>query len=124
MKEDTLTAIGEQVLGWLRASEELVVTQAPLLVEEIIFYGRAKEAAYIVLFGVILIFAPFLMRKCARHMKESSAEDDFKAGVSGFAAGVTLLVGSIGILVHVEPLMLVYCAPKLYVLKWLAYLIR
>ena len=116
MNEEVLTNIGEQVLGWLRASEELVVTQAPLLVEEIIIFGRAAETAYVILFVILLGLTPLLLQRC-RKLLDGGIDDEPAAFATGLGAVVALVMGGAGVLVHLEPLVMVWFAPKLYVMK-------
>lgn len=114
MNEEVLTNIGEQVLGWLRASEELVVTQAPLLAEEIVFRGQVHSVTMLVLSLFLTGAGAYLARRGVKRVNENEPDEAFGWFL---AAAVPSLLGGIGAMIQVKAVILVFCAPRLYLLK-------
>lgn len=122
----------EKVLKWVEASEAFVVEQAPLVVQEIILFGRVRAAITMVICVIIVAAlianSIYASRKAAKLMPEEDADDPFTRGVayafSALISGLSLLPVSAFILSGWPMWMKPFVAPRLYVIQQIAEMIR
>lgn len=113
---EILTGIQEGV----RASSTFVLEQLPDVAQQYLLYGRLVESVYILVFCV---FLPFLALKAWKigHTIEEEEPREFVCGLSVLAGTFSFVIGfSSGI----KEFILVFFAPKVWLLTELAKLIK
>ena len=126
---ERLNAAMMKVGAWVEASETFAVEQAPFLVQEIIWWGVADYAYWVVLGAILMCTLPlslFYLRR-SEGLKRYDAKlgaalnEDGGVGDFGFALiGVIILpiVGFIFILANVMAMLKPIVAPRLYLIEY------
>ena len=137
--QGVLESLGQEVLGWLQATGDLVAEQAPKLADEVVARGMLTEgmdAAWALLVAVAGAFAfKYGIRalKLAEHILKEKGEayrndEEVAAYVFGYAGliggGLSAFVGSMVCLDNLQGLLQIYVAPRVYVLERLADLVK
>lgn len=122
MKEE----LAKQLAAWLErlsAGADFVVAQAPSIVQERLLFGRISETFYFAV-GVIgcALFAFAIHRHIARAKAEAGAHFDMIDDANPCVVlpsffGVVLC--GVFAAVKVEALILVWFAPRIYIINWL-----
>ena len=137
--QGALENIGQEVLGWLQATGDLVAEQAPKLADEVVTRGmltNGMDAAWALLIAVAGLFAfKYGIRalKFAEHTVKEKAEayqndEEVSAYFLGYVGtvggGLAALVGTCVAFSNFQDLLQIYLAPRLYVLERLADLVK
>jgi hypothetical protein len=114
-----------ELLSWVQSGVDFTAEQVPLLVEEVILWGIAENALWVLIFGTIAGVAGFISRKFwnawGKWSKKKGNTDDEEAGCcAGFivCAAISLLF-SIFSLSHLITAVQAYVAPRLYLIEYL-----
>jgi uncharacterized membrane protein YjdF len=110
-------------LGQLRnaadASASFAIEQAPLIIQEKVAYGRALHTALAVLFVVTLVVGIVALYKASK-----SNLDDAGAVATSAVCGMGLFIFLCTGDMWFPQLFQVWFAPRLYVIEWLAGLLK
>lgn len=109
--------------------------QIPPLVQEKILYGRVVHSLYVVLFAIVAWRAAvsargFFQQACAqRAAKSKSGFDsdiwpDRPGGLASIACALVTMITAGIALANVQRALLVWLAPRLYIVEWLADLVK
>ena len=129
--KDILTEGADIILGWLQAAVDTLVEQAPLLAEAIVLRGLITNyvdigvcAAVLV---TILVVSQWLGRKLMQKYNECVEKNPGGYNELDLGAWAVRTVGGIGALItffvgvsQVHDLILIYAAPRLYVIQQVA----
>jgi hypothetical protein len=113
----------KQIMEWIRQGVETAKEQIPQVANEIVRYGRIKETIYIIALPIAVFLLCLLtvkLFKTWKHGDEYCIDSEEMIGLFGslfIAAGVVIL--SLAFLFEIEPFLLAWFAPKLYVLNYL-----
>lgn len=125
MSQEKLNSLFEYLLTVVKSTEQFVLAQAPDLVKEIINFNLVVSA---VLFAVATIFFVVFLTVAYRCTKAAVKETDYSAfeGYT-FAIVMSLVISLISGVVMYGKLYIIIniiTAPKLYLLKYLADLLK
>jgi hypothetical protein len=113
-------------LGKLReaadAGGSFVMEQAPLIVQEKVTYGRVMEPILLVAVLLGAVFCVWAFRK-GWHYEKSDYMDDF-GGVICIVSAIGCAIFTIVSTVQAHNVAKAWFAPRLYVLEWLAELLK
>lgn len=114
----------QKLLGLVEKGADFAGEQIPLVLQEIVGYGRAYETAICVIFGLLTILTPWIMYlglKKADHLEKCGNKND--------ADGVAILTMVVGVIVLLPSLITFFTtiddclkawfAPRLYVIEYL-----
>lgn len=109
----SLTQVTKDGAGW-------VGNQIPPLVHEKILFGRVNEPAQLIL--VVVFF--YVMFRCAKACYKKIREDESYNDPTGWILGMAgsiggMLILSIGFCFQLETTLMVWFAPRLYIVEWL-----
>lgn len=109
----------QKIMGWIEATETLVVEQAPPMAEELLAWGYFHSAAVMVVCAAVLIISAAVARKGHKGLKETDRFDDqyLLMAVSGT---VIALASTLFFMINLFQLLKVAAAPRLYILQELA----
>ena len=143
MKEELQSKIVE-ILSSMQAAAgkagDFAIEQLPDIAQSYVVYGRAYGILMVLLGCALIALAIFLLARGWRSYNEGEAEykksnprgeyrilyrDNFKTGLPCFlAAGAASVLGGIFVLANLGTTMLVWFAPKVWLLKELAGMVR
>lgn len=108
------------MLDTAKSGASFVADQAPLVVQEKIAYGRIMEPLMLACGLGLVWFGFFLCRKGKPYMAEGHG-----AFIPLFmGGGISVILGGIVIAVQANATVLVWAAPRLYVLEWAMSLVK
>jgi len=120
----------------LSDSYNFVLEQAPLLIQEIILYGRVKETITCSLLILVMIVIGVIGSKLAKAVKKIEEEDEqrkIEAGersegvffwlVPHVVAGGICIVPFVNFLRHLDTCLKAWFAPRLYLIEYVSTLI-
>lgn len=109
MEEQILNSLAD-ILGYVKAGANFAAEQAPLVAQEILYYGMAIHALWIVLSGAALWLCAFKFIPWCRAEAANSG---------GGSLGLAICVTAISVIVFICNLELMFkatLAPRLYVI--------
>lgn len=115
------SAVAKEILDWLRISKDFVADQAPLLVQEVLYWGVVSSALWLVVSILVVIAMSFLIRKSYLRWRNDS-EMTIDAVTIPFCS-ITLLTFLIIGLANLSVFVKVLVAPRLYLIEQLRHLI-
>lgn len=108
--------IAAEVLEWLREAKTLAESQAPVLAEEIVRYGRFLCVFQLLLAGAFMFLTGWVARHMYRQYKGSRDEDLVGVSVIPLVPGLLAVWGAVSD-------MQAWIAPRFYVIQELSDLI-
>ena len=120
--QQQLAAYLKEIATAARAGADFAIEQAPLVVQEKIAYARVSETAFCVLavLGAFIAAQAFVWGTREGGMDA----DNPLAFVAQLAGGILCVVLTIGSLAQLNTVMLVWFAPRLYILEWVMGLLK
>jgi hypothetical protein len=104
------------------AAGSFVLEQAPLIVQEKVAYGRVVETtAFAALLIAVAISATVALRCMRRHFAGDEEDSNFVGLLLGGIGTFVSLVGACG---QFDAVAKVWFAPRLYIMEWLAGLLK
>lgn len=107
------------IAGAAKSGTDFVLTQAPLVVQEKVLYGRIVEPLGMLL-GLAVLWGGW--RLCVAG-KPFYAKDDGAFIPLFMLRGVSMVAGGIVTVVQANATALVFAAPRLYILEWAMHLV-
>lgn len=107
------------IAGAAKSGTDFVLTQAPLVVQEKVLYGRIVEPLGM-LVGLAAVWGGWRLLVAGKPMY---AKDDAAFIPLFMIGGILMLAGGIAAAVQANATALVYAAPRLYVLEWAMHLV-
>ena len=122
-----LAAWLSQLRGAAESGVNFALEQAPLVVQEKILYGRVVETVWLLIglacVAACIVLLPKMWRK-AIHLVNNERWDE----ITYIPCVITTIVATIPtffiVEVHIAPVIKVWFAPRLYVVEWLATLVK
>lgn len=105
----------------VRAAGTFAMEQLPEIAQQYVLYGRVLATFWMVLGAAFLIYTTVAVVKCLKYAREE--REDF-AFAFGFSAAVSAIVGMMFVCVNVASFSLVWFAPKVWLLKEIASLVK
>jgi uncharacterized membrane protein YoaK (UPF0700 family) len=108
----------DKAMTYLQATEDFVVEQAPLLVQEILHYGLAHNSVLMVLCFIFLAVAGYLCYKCFKRAAECS--EVYEAEAPAMIGSVIAIIGlgaTAGFIVNLMCVLKIVFAPRLYLIE-------
>jgi hypothetical protein len=119
----------KQLAGYLdsiataaKTGSQFVIEQTPLVVQEKVTYGRAIETFTLAALLLAIVFCVWVVRVGLRSRDEYGVTE---GGVAAVIAGV--IVGGIACVsavVQADAVLMVWVAPRLYILEWAMSLLK
>jgi hypothetical protein len=104
-----------------KAAGDFALEQLPDIAQQYVVYGRALASFWILLGAAFLIYAAVGATKCIRNAR--AGKDDWAFGF-GFSGGIAAVIGMMFVCVNVSTFALVWFAPKVWLLKEIAGLLK
>lgn len=128
---ETLPGVKEfaqQLLDWARSGADIAKEQVPALAQEIVRWGVASEAFHTALAVLTLLGALVLVRRVWLHASAWVETDTFPS-VAAFALHICGVVvctvsGLVSLFQHAPVLLMAMYAPRLYIIQYLAALVK
>jgi hypothetical protein len=123
--QQQLASYLKEFVETMKAGWEFALTQAPLIVQEKIAYGRVMETGYFVLFVVGAVVCLRIALWATRRVKDTLVTGDEPPYIIAEILAVGgCVVFAIAALTEFQTVVQVWFAPRLYILEWAASLLK
>lgn len=124
----------KELLTWLSSMREaaqgginFALTQAPLVVQEKVLYGRITATAWLVFSLGVLLFGSYWTRRVWTWIWAESKKRDFDGGevFASVAVTATCVIAPLGFVCSCfDEAVKLWFAPRLYIVEWLSGLLK
>lgn len=130
MVDVDVSAVSADLLAWVQAGvdrgAELIDEQAPLFAAEIILYGRVANTATFVIVVSVLVASVYYFRRTFK--KAFNEQADLASDILLCILGcVTCFIAAFASIMYIvqcfHDMVLVWTAPRLYIVKYLSHLL-
>jgi len=112
-------------LATIKPGMDWAIEQAPLVVQEKILYGRVIHTAFVGM-GLVGVPAAFYFARWSVGRLRATESDDAETVwiFATLSAVVAEIVCSVMLFVNWQDAIMVWVAPRLYILKWIAEMVK
>lgn len=128
--QEQLAEVLKWLLQWAQSTQEFVLAQAPLIVQEAIRFGRASETwdvaagAVSLAIGLVLVFRSMIPFMSDANEARYVTGHSVLLTIRTFGGIAMSFIGLMAVLTNISPLLKVWFAPRIYLLEWVAQLIK
>ena len=115
-----LVEILTQIQSTVGQAKDFTLQQLPDIAQSYIYYGMAASVVWF-LIGIGLCYLSYFLYKKTQEPKDSWSDDTF---AEGFVSAISGVIGVIVTVVALQNLLLVWFAPKVWLLKEIAVLLK
>ncbi len=117
----------DKIIEYVAGAEDFVVTQAPLVVQEIWHWGMAEHVIYFIVFIVLGIVTYFISNKCFQssiNQPKGTEGQELMYGLGIICRIATVILPLIGLMVDGMVVAKIYFAPRIYLLEVLPEIVK